>query len=113
MSIQNSLSRHVRDAVSTASAKTSCSPEARKQFENSCLPLPLPGLINIDVFHARNLDLAAGERWVWFVMQSDPQSIFFDEASGLFGCCWGPDKETGGYTDLGFRSQDPVEMYLV
>ena len=66
-----------------------------------------------DEFHAKNLNVAAGECWVWFVTQDDPQSIFFDEVSGLFGCCWGPDNETGGYTDLGYRSQDPVEMYLV
>lgn len=103
----------VRDTISAASETTTCSSEAKKEFENSRLPFPTPGTINIDPFHAKNLNLIAGERWVWFVTQGDPQSVFFDESSGLFGCCWGPDQATGGYADLGFRSQDPVEMYLV
>lgn len=103
----------VHDAVSEACAKTDCSPDARREFENARLPLPMPEKMTIDSFHANNLRVAEGERWVWFVTRGDPQSVFFDEESGLFGCCWGPDKVSGGYTDLGFRSQDPVEMYLV
>jgi hypothetical protein len=85
----------------------------RERFLTECLVEPEAGLVKIDEFHARNLGFPPGDHRVWFITRGDPQSVFFDEIANLFGCCWGPDKDTGDYVDLGYRSQDPVEMYLV
>jgi hypothetical protein len=103
----------VREAVAASVAESNCAPADREKFLNACLPVPLPKSINVDEFHAANLGVAAGEHPVWFVVQGDPQSVFFDEETGRFGACWGPDRDRGTYDDLGFRSRDPVEMFLV
>ena len=101
----------VLDVVSAAIKQSYFPPSDQRQFLESCLPLPLPGLITISEFHAKNLSVLPGTRSVWFITQNDPQSVFYDESSGVFGACWGPDGERGTYDDLGFRSRDPIEMY--
>lgn len=104
----------VRQAVSAAVAASACAPADVERFRVACLLNPLPGLVHVDEFNARNLDTTLGDHLAWIVTSVDgPQAVFFDEASGQFGACWGPDRATGGYVDIGFRSADPVEMYMV
>lgn len=103
----------LRELVLAAVKESKCSPVEVADFLHECLPTPVSGVVTVDAFHARNLELDEGHRAVWFITQSDPQSVFFDIGSGRFGTCWGPERGTGIYQDLGFRSDDPVEMFLV
>jgi hypothetical protein len=57
-----------------------------------------------------SLQLAPGPRTVYFVCRSDPQSVFFDPQTQSFGCAWGPELPDLTYIDLGFRSEDVLEM---
>lgn len=92
---------------------STCTDESRRKFLSECLPVPEAGLVRLEEFQTRLPDLQPGIHAVWFITRNSPQSVFFDERSGFFGCCWGPDRDTGEYTDLGYRSSDPVDMYLV
>jgi hypothetical protein len=103
----------VEAAVSAALHKSNFSQQEIQLFKLACQLPPASGLVSINEFHAKNLNLQPGEHQVWFVTKGDPQSVFFDETTGLFGSCWGPDLDNGLYDDLGYRSIDPVEMYLV
>jgi len=103
----------VRSKVIEQVEYSKCSTASRSQFLSVCLPEPEPGLVRLDEFHARLPNQFPGTYAVWFITRGSPQSVFFDECVGLFGCCWGPDRDTGEYSDLGYRSQDPVEMSLV
>ena len=51
-----------------------------------------------------------GQRQVYMVCRADPQSVFWDPATESFGCAWGPELPELRYVDLGFRSQDVLEM---
>jgi hypothetical protein len=92
---------------------STCANEIRQKFFSACLPIPEVGIVHLDEFHARLPNLHSGDYVVWFITKNSPQSVFFDESSGLFGCCWGPDQDSGEYADLGYRSDDPVEMFSV
>ena len=54
--------------------------------------------------------LSPGLRDVYMICRSDPQSVFFDPETMSFGCAWGPQLPDMKYVDLGFRSQDVLEM---
>jgi hypothetical protein len=56
------------------------------------------------------LEASPGEHAVFFVCRSEPRSVFFDPKSQSFGCAWGPELPDLKYIDLGFRSQDVLEM---
>ena len=51
-----------------------------------------------------------GQRQVYMVCRSEPQSVFWDPVTKNFGCAWGPELPELRYIDLGFRSQDVLEM---
>jgi hypothetical protein len=70
---------------------------------------PEPGNVVLER-EAYGLGASPGEHAVFFVCRSDPQSVFFDPKSRSFGCAWGPDLPDLKYIDLGFRSQDVLEM---
>jgi hypothetical protein len=103
----------VMEAVDNATKNSTYSLENCNQFSKARISPPILGAVNVSEFHAKNLGLPAGIHKVWFITQSTPQSVFFDEASGLFGACWGPDNVSDKYDDLGFRGPDPVDMFLV
>ena len=103
----------VREFVIEQASKSTRLRSDRERLLRGLLPVPEKGLVRLDAFHAGISNLSPGEYEVWFIIRLDPQSVFFDENPKLFGACWGPEKETGHYTDLGYRSRDPVEMYLV
>ena len=104
----------VRQAVSAAIAASTSAHADLERFKLACLPDPLPVLVHVDEFNARNLGTTPGDHLAWLVTNGGgPQAVFFDEDSGRFGACWGPDRATGDHVDIGFRSADPVEMYLV
>lgn len=84
-----------------------------RSFKEACLHTPERDWVNVDSFHAKNLNIAAGKHSVWFITRMDPQSVFWDEHSNLFGACWGPDLKSGTYEDLGFRSDDPLRLFLM
>jgi hypothetical protein len=65
-------------------------------------------LLERDVY---GLGLSPGTRTVYFVNHSDPQSVFFDPETHSFGCAWGPELPNFRYVDLGFRSQDVLEVF--
>lgn len=103
----------VAEKVAQALDASECAEADCQRFMKACLPTALPGIVYVDEFHAGNLGVQPGPRDVWFVTKDDPQSVFFDELTGLFGACWGPGREDSAYEDIGFRSEDPVEMLLV
>ena len=49
---------------------------------------------------------------VWFITSGQPQRVFYDERTSLFGVAWGPDAQTSLYADLGFRTGDPIDAFL-
>lgn len=77
------------------------------------LILPTFRMIDVvlDAVRARHVGKKAGVHQVLLVLQDEPQSVFFDIQCGDFGACWGPDAATGELIDLGFRGDDPVEIY--
>ena len=103
----------MKDLVIEAISKSKCSHGDRERLLHDLLARPEKDLVTLDEFHAGISNLSPRQYVVWFITRLDPQSVFFDENTGQFGSCWGPEKETGQYTDLGYRSKDPVEMYLV
>ena len=56
------------------------------------------------------VDLPAGTHTVYFVTEDNPLSVFYDPSSESFGAAWGPDESTGQYLDLGFRSDDVLDI---
>lgn len=86
--------------------------ESKARFVEQCLEEPKPCVILVDAFHANRLSIQPGPINVWLVTQGDPQSVFFDEATSRFGACWGPDSTDGSYSDMGFRTESPLEAYL-
>lgn len=75
------------------------------------LDLPEKIEVHLAAFRGTCLGLPEGIRTVWLIIKDSPQSVFYDAFTGSFGACWGPEKDTGSYIDLGFRSDDPIEMY--
>ena len=93
------------DADPTAIQRT------REDFDSSLIA-PVAGLIEVEPHIADVLNLQAGSRAVWFVTKHATQRVFVDDSSGLFGVAWGPDVTTGRYSDLGIRSDDPIDAFL-
>src|SRR5687767_12132616 len=105
----------VQDVLNVVTAAVNSSTAAlpdRERFLSARLETPIRGVITTDDFHAKNLGTRAGKHEVWFVTMNEPQSVFFDESVGLFGSCWGP-AAAGEYENIGYRSGDPIEMFLV
>ena len=102
----------VNEIVRSGIEKSTLSNSVKARFASCCLIEPKSGLVWLDEFHARLPGHVPGSRVVWFVTQSDPQSVFFDERDGSFGACWGPARDGAQYVDLGYRSLDPVEMFV-
>lgn len=99
-------------AVLAGLATSTNSPADQARFLAARRVVPLPCVVYVDEFCARNLASTEGEHLAWLITEDDPQSVFFDEATGQFGVCWGPAAGTNEYKDIGFRSGDPVDMYL-
>ena len=109
----NSIAELLRRRIAEALLISEYSELDCKRFKEACLLTPEKDWISVDSFHAKNLNISAGTHLVWFITRMDPQSVFWDEHSGLFGTCWGPDPKSGNYEDLGFRSDDPLRMFLM
>jgi hypothetical protein len=109
----DSTAELVQQRIADVLLKSEHSESDVERFQNACLPIPVKDWIVVDNFHAKNLDIPAGKHLVWFVTRTDPQSVFWDEYSGLFGTCWGPNLKSGAYEDLGYRSDDPLRMFLI
>ena len=71
---------------------------------------PIRRSVVIEPHVADRLGLPVGDHPVYFVSEDDPQSVFYDPATNLFGCAWGPQLPDLRYVDLGFRSEDVLEM---
>jgi hypothetical protein len=84
-----------------------------QRFLEARLATPLEGEVQLQEYRAASAGLAPGKHAVWFVVKDDPQSVFFDPETQLFGACWGPEQGSGTYWDLGFRSGNPFKMYVV
>lgn len=82
------------------------------RFVNASLDEPVQQAVLLEEFRASAFGLTGGIRQVWFVVRDDPQSVFYDLQTGSFGACWGPDAATGRYVDLGFRDENPFEMFI-
>jgi hypothetical protein len=109
----NSTAELVHKRITEVLLKSEYSESDRLQFREACLQTPVKDWITVDGFHAKNLNISAGKHLVWFITRLDPQSVFWDEHSDSFGACWGPDLKSGTYEDLGFRSDDPVAVFLI
>jgi hypothetical protein len=66
--------------------------------------------VKVEAHVALLIGLAEGKHSVYFVTDSDPQSVFYDPHTKSFGSAWGPEKTSGEYVDLGFRSADVLAM---
>ena len=87
--------------------------EMAKKFVARCLALPEKVSVSLEPFRAPYVSLEPGIHEVWLVVRGDSQSVFYDPINKNFGACWGPVMETGELIDLGFRSDDPYEMYVI
>jgi hypothetical protein len=106
--------RTLRDAMAAVnSERPSGSEAAFARFRLKTLKEPERVVVDLDVPQARFLGREPGKHAVWLMVKDDPQSVFFDPASGEFGACWGPDATTGEYQDLGARSDGAFEMYVL
>jgi hypothetical protein len=103
------LRARLRDSVAGATQK---SDQVAKSFVAGLLEFPEKVIVELADFRAPLLNLQPGQHEVWLVVKGSPQSVFFDPSSSAFGACWGPDKDTGELVDLGFRGDDPFEMYI-
>ena len=72
--------------------------------------VPVARAVLIEPHVSLLLGLREGEHTVYFVTDDEPQSVFLDPATNLFGCAWGPEAHTLRYVDLGFRSEDVLEV---
>jgi hypothetical protein len=101
------------EIVQAACDDSACSEADRQRFLSALLPQPIAQEVAIDRFQTSGLVQSQEKHPVWLVARNGPQTVFYDEKSGLFGCCWGPDRDTGEYKDLGFCGGDPVAMFLL
>ena len=104
----------VEKALAIANAVTSSKvqQDVVARFRQGVLAAPELISVFVDEPQARFLGRPPGNYEVWLVMKDDPQSVFYDPVSRLFGACWGPDIVTGRFVDLAVRSANPLEMYL-
>ena len=109
-------SRSVKDIiykrVAQALDSTPITDELAARFKSCLLDDPEEANVTLADFRASYLKMKPGNYAVLLVVKDDPQSVFFDPNTGLYGACWGPDIYTGETIDLGFRSDNPAEMYL-
>ena len=109
-------SKSVKDmiykCVAQALDSTPITDELAARFKSCLLADPEETTITLADFRASYLKMEPGNYSVLLIVKDDPKSVFFDPNTGLYGACWGPDIYTGETIDLGFRSDDPVEMYL-
>ncbi len=68
--------------------------------------------VSLADFRAPFVGLPEGIYSVWLLVEDSPQSVFYDPLTKKFGASFGPDIYTGENIDLGFRSDDPLEMYI-
>lgn len=105
LSLCGERSVYVRQAVKDPSEYIS---RVRQRFESERIkPMLRTVALERDV---ASLDRLSGDYSVYFVTEGDPLSVFFDPISNCFGAAWGPELGTGRYVDLGFRSDDVLEM---
>ncbi|RYG14865.1 MAG: hypothetical protein EON92_00270 [Burkholderiales bacterium] len=69
--------------------------------------------VEVTDFRSPYVGLEPGNYPVWLVIRGDIQSVFYDPMSRSFGACLGPEIGSGGWLDLGFRSDDPYAMYVI
>lgn len=81
--------------------------QLRKFREEQLFPPALES-VHLDENIARGMP--AGWREVWFVTRGQPQSVFYEEETQLFGVAWGPIGKDSWYMDLGFRDTDPLDL---
>jgi len=82
------------------------------RFFSARLKEPVEQTVFLEEVRASAFGITGGIRQVWMVVRDDPQSVFYHFQTASFGACWGPDALTGQYTDLGFRDQNPFEMFI-
>jgi len=82
------------------------------RFFSARLKEPVEQTVFLEEVRASAFGITGGIRQVWMVVRDDHQSVFYDFQTASFGACWGPDALTGQYTDLGFRDQNPFEMFI-
>ena len=85
--------------------------DAKKRFSLTLID-PELDVVNIEPNFAEILGRTPGLHAVWYITKLGEQRVFFDESNDSFGVGWGPDKATGYYADLGFRTFDPLDAYL-
>lgn len=86
--------------------------EAARKFVNASLQEPVEQTVLLEEVRANAFGLCGGTRQVWLVVRDDPQSVFYDVQTESFGACWHPDAASGQYIDLGFRHENPFEMFI-
>ena len=102
----------IDEAFRAAIAKPCCKQDTLNLAVAKRLSVPKNIQVSLADFRAPFVGLPEGIHAVWLLLEDDPQSVFYDPATKKFGACWGPEIETGEYIDLGFRSDDPLEMYI-
>jgi hypothetical protein len=102
----------IETAFRRATAQPCCKQETMNRAVSKILSTPKEIQVSLADFRAPFVGLPEGIYAVWLLLEDDPQSVFFDPATEKFGACWGPDVHTGEIVDLGFRSEDPLEMYI-
>jgi hypothetical protein len=103
--------RSTRQWVPGRSADPTAIQRAREDFDSSLIS-PVADSVEVDQPIAEVLNVEPGTRAVWFITKHATQRVFVDDSSGLFGVAWGPDAATGKYSDLGIRSDDPIDAFL-
>jgi hypothetical protein len=102
----------IEAAFSNAAIQPCCKQETMNRAVSKRLLTPRSIQVSLADFRAPFVGLPEGIYSVWLLLEDDPQSVFYDPATKKFGACWGPDVHTGEIIDLGFRSEDPIEMYI-
>jgi len=85
--------------------------KSRTRFIASLIA-PEVGNVEVEPHVAATLSLGPGAIPVWFVTGPAAQRVFLDERTDNFGSAWGPERSTGRYVDLGFRTSDPIDAFL-
>jgi hypothetical protein len=86
--------------------------DARRRFSNS-LCEPSETEISVDEFHAAQVGLRVGTHRFWTVSVEGSSQVFYDEAKDTFGKADRIGDAQGVWVDIGHRSPDPFEIYLV
>jgi hypothetical protein len=84
-----------------------------QKFAASYLSVAEEITVSLADFRAPFVGLEPGDHRVWLVIRTGAQSVFYDPKNRNFGACWGPEIGSGEWLDLGFRSDDPFQMYVI